>query len=409
MRIGYLDCFSGASGDMILGALLDCGWPEEALRALCAGVPLGGYELNVARVRKGPLMATQVRIRVTEPQPERHLAEVLDIVERSGLSPAQRSTATRLFRRLAEVEAAIHGSTPEQIHFHEVGAVDSIIDILGAVAGLAALRIEQLYVSPVNVGGGTVRTAHGELPVPAPATAALMRGRPVYSSGPEGELLTPTGALILSELAAGFGPLPPMQLECIGYGAGQKDLPRPNVLRLMAGAALAAPAPAGTLVADAARTLGADYDTAVRLETNIDDMNPQLYGHLVELLYAAGALDVTLLPAQMKKGRPGTLLSVLAPEDAVAPLAQVLFTETTTIGIRLQRVERLKLGRSVETVSTRFGPIRVKISRLAGQVVNAMPEYEDCRAAALARRVPLKQVLDEARRAWEQHSRGEAV
>jgi uncharacterized protein (TIGR00299 family) protein len=404
MRIGYFDCFSGASGDMILGALVDCGWPEEALRAVFAAVPLRGYEVTVARVRKGPIAATQVRIHVTEPQPERHLADVLEAIERSGLTPEQRRTAARLFRRLAEVEASIHGTTPEHIHFHEVGAVDSILDILGTIAGLDALGIEKVYASPVNVGGGTVQTAHGELPVPAPATAALMRGRPVYSSGAEGELLTPTGALILSELAAGFGPLPPMQLDRVGYGAGQKDLPRPNVLRLMIGTALAPQQTPGISAAELAGTLGVEHDTAVLLETNIDDMNPQLYGHVVDLLYTAGALDVTLIPVHMKKGRPGTLLSALAPEDAVDRLARVLFEESTTLGIRLHRVERLKLPRRVEEVRTRFGAIRVKVGYLAGRVVNVMPEYEDCRAAALARHVPLKEVMDEARRAWEQQS-----
>src|SRR5919197_1498895 len=196
MPIGYFDCFSGASGDMLLGALVACGWPEGELRALCRSIPLSGYELTVAPVRKGPIAATQVRIRVTAPQPERHLADVLEVIARSGLTPPQRSTAERLFHRLAEVEAAIHGTSPERIHFHEIGAVDSILDILGAVAGLDALALDQFYASPVNVGGGTVRTAHGELPVPAPATATLMRGKLIYSSGLEGELLTTTGALL---------------------------------------------------------------------------------------------------------------------------------------------------------------------------------------------------------------------
>ncbi len=444
-RAAYFECFSGASGDMLLGALVDAGWSEAELRAALERVPVHGWTLQVRQVKKGAVRATQVRIDVTEPQPERDLGDIVPIIEASTLDPAVKARALALFRELAEVEGTEHNQPPETVHFHEVGAVDSILDIVGACAGLHALGIERLYVSPINVGGGIVPTRDGILPVPGPAALELLRrhGAPIYASEYGPELLTPTGALLLATLADGFGPMPPLRLERVGYGAGQKDFAIPNVVRVSIGELAAgwqppglwAPAareiaplaPSGTILQEHARlerapgSAGAAWtqeagagvagertepagagslmgheDEVIQLETTIDDMNPQWYGHLVDQLLARGALDVWLTPVQMKKGRPGTLVTVLAAPDTSEPLLATLFAETTTLGVRLQPVRRRILDRRLETVETRYGAVRVKLALAGGTVRSTAPEYEDCRRLALAHGVPLHRVYEAA-------------
>jgi uncharacterized protein (TIGR00299 family) protein len=398
-RAAYFECFSGASGDMLLGALVDAGWPEAELRAALERVPLHGWTLQVRQVKKGAVRATQVRIDVTEPQPERDLGDIAPIIEASTLDPAVKARALALFRELAEVEGAEHDQPPETVHFHEVGAVDSILDIVGACAGLHALAIERLYVSPINVGGGIVPTRDGILPVPGPAALELLRRHhaPIYASEYGPELLTPTGALILATLADGFGPLPPLRLERVGYGAGQKDFAIPNVVRVSIGELAAGwhPPAAWAPGAGVSSMIGKE-DQVIRLETTIDDMNPQWYGHLIDRLLAGGALDVWLTPVQMKKGRPGTLVTVLAAPEAGEALLAILFAETTTLGVRLEPVRRRILDRRLEPVETPYGAVRVKLA-LAGDAVRSIaPEYEDCRRLALTHGVPLRRIYEAA-------------
>lgn len=443
-RVAYFECFAGASGDMILGALIDAGWPEADFRTALASVPLGGWEAQVRQIKKGAVHATQVRLLVSEPQPERDVADIVPLIAASDLPATVKDRAIALFRELADVEGLEHDQPAESVHFHEVGAVDSILDIVGACAGLHAMSVERLFVSPINVGGGIVPTRDGILPVPGPAALELLkrRGAPIYASEYGPEFLTPTGALVLATLADGFGPFPPMRVEQIGYGAGQRDFSIPNVLRVSIGrggsggsgydgwrgrafrgapavgsSAHAHPHPPGSPAADEADPdapasssathpeeayLEEAYlreDIVVQLETNIDDMNPEWFGHLGERLLGQGALDVTMIPALMKKGRPGTLLSVLVQPESVEPALSTLFAETTTLGIRIQEVARRTLDRRVDTVDTPYGPIRVKLGLLEGRVRSAAPEYEDCRAAAERAAVPLRLVYDAARSA----------
>ena len=385
-RAAYFECFSGASGDMILGALVDAGWSERALRDELAKIPVGGYEIDVSEAQKGALFGTQVRITVTEPQPERDVEDILPIIDGSELADAVKANGKRLFWRLAEVEGLEHRQPPETVHFHEVGAVDSILDILGTCAGIHALGIDELYVSPINVGGGATDSRDGILPVPGPATLELLKGRPIYASTYEGEFLTPTGALILSTLATDFGPMPAMRVEHIGYGAGQRDFVIPNMLRVSIGDL------------DRAQVTA---DSAVMVETNIDDMNPEWFAYLADRLLQEGALDVTMTPVLMKKGRPGTLLSVLSSQDALRRLLDHIFAETTTLGVRMYDVRRQKLQRRIETVTTPWGPVRVKVAQLGQADRNYAPEYEDCQQLATSANVPLRHVYDAARRAME--------
>lgn len=389
-RAAYFECFSGASGDMILGALVDAGWPEQALRDALAKIPLDGYTVTVREAQKGALFGTQVQITVTEPQPERDMEDILPIIEGSDLPDPVKANSKRLFWRLAEVEGLEHRQPPATVHFHEVGAVDSILDILGACAGLHDMGIAELYVSPINVGGGTTNSRDGILPVPGPATLELLKGRPIYASAYAGEFLTPTGALILSTLATDFGPMPPMRVECIGYGAGQRDFAIPNMLRVSIGELDQEPDQPGETA-----------DAAVMVETNIDDMNPEWLSYLADRLRADGALDVTMTPVLMKKGRPGTVLSVLTTPAAVQPALDRIFAETTTLGVRMYDVRRQKLRRRIETVTTPWGPVRVKVAQLGSADRNHAPEYEDCQRLASAANVPLRDVYDAARRAME--------
>jgi len=377
-RIVYFDCASGASGDMLLGALVDLGLPLELLRAELARVPFAGYGVEAHRVHRAGLHAIKVEVRVDAGAGAGHrgLRDILGLIERSDLEGAVKERVAALFRRLATAEAAVHGTEPEKVHFHEMGAIDSIVDIVGGVVGLAWLRADRYLSSPLNVGTGTVTMSHGTFPVPPPATAHLVRGAPVYGAG-EGELLTPTGALLVTDYASAYGPLPLMRPSGIGHGAGSRETPgRPNVLRLLVGE----------------EGGGASGDSVLVLETEIDDMSPQLLGPLGERLLGGGALDVYFTPIQMKKGRPGVLVTVLADPQRREAVEEILFAETTTLGVRRQAWERTVLDREVVPVSTPYGVIGVKVGRRGGRVYNAQPEFEDCLRAAQKGEVPLKEV-----------------
>ena len=374
---------------MFLAALLDAGVELDRLRAELAKIELGPYEFTQSRVMRKGLAGNHVDIVVPDKQPHRHLSHIEKMIGAAAIDEAVKRKALQVFRRLGEAEARLHNQPIEKIHFHEVGAVDAILDIVGACLGLAMLGNPELVCSPLNVGGGRVQAAHGTLPVPAPATAELLKGIPVYSTGVEGELVTPTGAALVSILATGFGPVPAMKVERIGYGAGVKDFPtHPNIARLMLG--------------ERAKGAGvtAGNETVLVIEANIDDMNPQFYGHFAEKALAAGALDVTCSPLQMKKNRPGLLVSVISKPELESVLTHLLFQETTTIGVRITEARRKVLEREVVKVETEFGPVRMKVARLEGKIVNAAPEFEDCRRLADEKSVPLKEVMRVAQAAW---------
>jgi uncharacterized protein (TIGR00299 family) protein len=391
MRIAYLDCFSGISGDMVLGALLDAGVSREKLEAGLRRLPVSGWSLEVARVRRGPIAATQVVVRSDEQHPHRSLQEILRLIEAADLPAPVQQRAAAIFRRLGEAEAHVHDIPVERVHFHEVGAVDALVDIVGAAIGFELAGVDQVIVSPLNLGGGRVRAAHGWLPVPAPATAELVRGLQCYSTGIAHELVTPTGAAIAATLASGCGPLPAMQVDAVGWGAGSAELAeQPNVLRLFLGE-------------QASEATGRE-ETIMLLEATVDDMNPQLYAHLVERALAAGALDVWAVPVYMKKNRPGELLTVLCPPEAAERLVELLFCETTTLGVRQTLTRRRVLDRDWVTVSTAYGPVRIKIARLGSRVVNAAPEFDDCRRLAEQTGLPLKEILAEAMARYRQQS-----
>ena len=398
MKLAYFDCFSGISGDMTLGALIDAGVPVEHLRDELAGLQVSGWEMAAEKVWKNGMAATFARVATgdalpsvaTEKLPKhRGLSEILEILEKSNLVTNVRDRAAAIFRRLGEAEASVHDVPLEKIHFHEVGAVDAIVDIVGACVGFAALGIEKFACSPLNVGGGTAKMAHGILPVPPPAVAKLLIGKPTYSNDVQRELVTPTGAAIVSSLCESFGPQPAMAVSLIGYGAGSADLEgQPNVMRLMIGET------AEKVV------LGFDEEIAV-IEANLDDMNPQIYGYFLEKALGAGALDVYTSPVQMKKNRPGTLLSLLCrPQDANA-LVSLVFAETTTFGVRTYRAQRRTLPRESVSVPTRYGDVRVKLSRVNGTILHVAPEYDDCRKLALEKNVPLQNVINDALRSYE--------
>jgi uncharacterized protein (TIGR00299 family) protein len=392
MRQAYLDGSSGISGDMFLGAMLDAGFDAKHLLDELKKLSLGFFKLKRTRATRGGIAGTRFEVEVTGDHPHRHLKDIVAIIEPSTISDSTKQNALKIFRRLAEAEGKIHGKPPEEIHFHEVGAMDAIIDIVGVCVGMEALEISELVCSPLNVGGGHVEAAHGSLPVPAPATAELLQGIPVYSSGVEGELVTPTGAAIVSTLAKSFGPLPPFKIERIGYGAGSKEFPKhPNVARLFLGERLEA------VKAQA----GAPGDELVSLiEANVDDMNPQLFGYFVDQALAAGALDVTCGSVQMKKNRPGLQLTVLTTPDKADALAQLVFEQTTTIGVRIYEARRKVLEREHVEVETPYGKVRVKVAKREGKVLNAAPEFEDCQKLAAEKAVPLKQVMTAAQVAY---------
>ncbi len=405
MKTAYFDPFSGASGDMILGALVDAGLDMDALRAELAKLPVHGYRLDAQQVTRHGIAATDFQVAVehqhapaTEGQPDhasrvthhgghphRGLSDILAIIRDADLPAADQERASAVFRRLAEAEAKVHQRSVEEIHFHEVGAVDAIVDIVGAVVGLRLLGIEQVVCGPLRTGTGFVDCAHGRLPLPAPATAELLRGVPSQGTDLEGELTTPTGAALLTTLAGAFGPRPPMVVQAIGCGAGHRERESvPNLLRVVVGDAEPVSAP------------GTEADEVVVIEANLDDLSPEIAGHALDRLLEAGALDAFLTPVQMKKGRPGVLLSVIAEPGASAALEELILRETSTFGLRRTRAARRKLRRQWVEAETAYGTIRVKLGLLGEEVVQAAPEYEDCRRAASEHAAPLKAVYQAA-------------
>ena len=387
MRIAYFDCFSGISGNMILGALIDAGLNVQALRLELANLNLTGYTLEAASVQKNGIKATLVDVPITESGVHRHLPDIELIIDQSGLSGPIKDSSKDIFRRLAEAEAQVHGTTPDQVHFHEVGAIDAIVDIVGAVIGLDLLGVDYIISSPIPLGSGWVQTAHGRLPVPAPATAILLTGVPVRGLDVEAELVTPTGAAIITAKADRFGPQPQMIVESLGYGAGHRDLPHPNVLRVMI----------GQLADSEADSLPGSYewDTVTAVECNIDNMNPEFFDYVMSRLFQSGAVDVFLTPIQMKRNRPATLLTALAPASSLDAILEVLFAETTTLGVRTYETRRRKLPREELVVNLPIGKVRVKVATLRGVIKNVAPEYVDCRSVAEETGRPIKDVYEE--------------
>ncbi|HEV8472316.1 MAG TPA: nickel pincer cofactor biosynthesis protein LarC [Methylomirabilota bacterium] len=385
MKIVYFDCPSGAAGDMIMGALVDAGAPFEALREGLRGLDLPGWDLVRHDVRRGAFRATKVDVEIDAAQHQHHrgLGDILAILEAARLPAPVRAQARRIFERLADAEARVHGTTPERVHFHDVGAVDAIVDVTGGALALHLLGIDAVYVSPLPLGGGFADGAHGRMPVPGPGTAELLRGFPVVDTGVAVELVTPTGAAILTTVARPALRIPPMTVTAVGYGAGTRDLPgTPNVLRCFVGEALDA---------------GGATETVAQVETTIDDMSPQLYEPLVDRLFEVGALDVFLTPVVMKRSRPGIVLTALCAPDRVGDVNRVLFEESSTIGVRWSEWRRAVLPRETVTVTTSYGPIPFKVSRLEGRVVTVTPEFADVARIAREKSLPVREVLDQAR------------
>ncbi len=437
MRIAYLDCFSGISGDMFLGALVDAGVSPKLLEDTVTALNIGA-RLEISRVVRGGISATKVDVYASDEKDlprevfwEQHghdhahehsrehhdenvwqrgsapltgqspvttqhdhehsrgLTEIREIINKAAISNTAKATVIRIFEALGEAEAEIHNTSIDEIHFHEVGAVDAMVDIVCAAVGEESLAVGEWVCSPLNVGGGTVKCAHGTLPVPAPATLKLLRDAPVYSSGPQVELVTPTGAAIVKTLCSRFAPFPAMKIEKAGYGAGTRDFPEhPNLLRLTIGEAVAA--------GELSTSPSTSNDRIAVLEANLDDLSPQVLAYAMERLLAEGALDVFSVPVQMKKSRPGALLTVLAKVEDADRLTRTIFAETTTLGVRRSEEQRQTLSRRWETVDTTWGPVRIKIANLNGTVSNYAPEYEDCRTLAEAQHVPLRTVMQEA-------------
>jgi len=400
MRIAYFDCPGGAAGDMIMGALVDAGAPFEALRAELAKLHLPGWSLERREVMKGVFRATKVDVHVHDhdhagdtaghshahghdrhEHPDRNLHSILDLIAASDLPAAVKANASRIFTRLGEAEARVHGTTVDHVHFHDVGAVDAIVDVTGACVGLHLLGVDQVHCSALPLGGGFVTGAHGRIPIPGPGTAELLKGFPVVDTGVRRELVTPTGAAILTTLARAAGAMPAMTVEAVGYGAGNMELDAPNVIRLFLGRAASS----------------GGRETIMQVETTVDDMSPQLWEVVIERLFETGALDVYLTPVTMKKSRPGTVLTALCAPDRVTELSRVLFEESPTIGVRWTAYQRERLDREMVTLPTTYGAIPFKVSRLDGRVVTVTPEFDEVRRIARAKGLPVREVLDQAR------------
>jgi hypothetical protein len=405
VKILYFDCFSGASGDMIVGALIDAGVPLEEIRGALGSLSIDPNAVWTERVQRAGIGATKFQVRgedaedghhhhhhhhgagaaATETHAHRTLPEIYSLIDGSRLSARGKDRAKALFARLGEVEGTIHGTPPEKVHLHEVGALDSIVDIVSTVHALELLGANRIVASPVNVGSGTIRSSHGLYPVPAPATVRLLEGVPIYSGTQRAEMVTPTGALLITSYATEFGGIPAMKISKIGYGAGARSFDdTPNVLRVLIGDADAA----------------APSHTVVVIEAEIDDMNPQIFGVVMDKLLSAGALDVFYTPIQMKKNRPGTLLSVIAPPPAREKLTATIFRETTTIGVRYREMARECLERETQTVTTPFGQVRFKVASRDGEVLNASPEFDDCVRLADASGRSVKEIQAAATKAW---------
>jgi uncharacterized protein (TIGR00299 family) protein len=386
-KIAYLDCACGISGDMTLGALVDAGVKTEALNEILQSLRLPNCRITAEEVHRQGFRAAKVNVLYGEEKEHRHLRQILDIIDAGRLSPGQKDRAGLIFTRLAQAEAKVHGLPVEKIHFHEVGAADAIADVVLSVVGFDLLGAERIMASPVPTGRGTIKTAHGELSAPAPATAELLKGIPLAASNIEGELTTPTGAAILSVLADSFGPVPAMTIDKIGYGAGSADWPgRPNILRILLGQSAAAD--------------NAACEQVCLLETNLDDASGELLGYAIERLWNAGALDVYTTSIQMKKNRPGVLISVLCHLTEAAGLEEILFRETPTLGVRRLAIDRRLLARKSHTVATPWGPIEGKINQLPGGAWRFAPEFESCRRVALEHNLPLREVYEAAQQAF---------
>lgn len=387
MKTLYFDCFAGASGDMTLGALVDAGADPRALIEQLQLLDVPGYEVSFETVDRSGISATRAHVRLTTHEHQhRHLSHIHKIIFASRLSDGVKKRAAEIFGRLAEAEARVHNQPVERIHFHEVGALDAIVDVVGACIGFELLGVERFVSSPLHVGSGMVEMAHGRFPIPPPAVAELLRDAPVYATEIVGELVTPTGAAIISTVSESFGPLPRMKVGATGYGAGSREYERfPNVLRVVVGETEAA---------------AVETEKLLVIETNVDDASPQIVGHVMEQALGRGALDCYFTPVQMKKNRPGVLISILCAREQREAMLDVLFSETTTIGVRFHEVERQALARETVAVETEFGAIDIKVARFDGRVNSATPEYEQCRAAAHKFNLPLRIVEAAARAAF---------
>jgi uncharacterized protein (TIGR00299 family) protein len=380
MRIAYFDCFSGISGDMILGALIDLGLSPKYLEKELKKLDIPDFKLKVKDVKKNGISGVGVEV-VTKDKKERDLKDILKIIDKSALAKDIKESTKKIFKRLSDAENRIHKEKRGSGHFHELGMLDTIVDVVGVLVGMKELGIKRIFSSALHVGSGFVKCSHGVLPVPSPATVELIKGIPTYGKDIEGELVTPTGAVLITSLAESFGEMPQMEIKKTGYGAGAKNLSIPNLLRVIVG-----------------EQGGYEQDTVSLIQTNIDDMNPQIYDYLFEKLFKKGALDVWLAPIQMKKNRPAVCLSVLADKKDADGLCDVIFSETTTIGVRISEVGRKKLSREEKVFNTKYGKLGVKISRIGKVVKNISPSYDDCKKLAEKLNIPLKDVIEEARR-----------
>ena len=388
MKIAYFDCFSGISGDMTVGALLDAGLKIETLEKELKKLGLSGYQLEVNKVAKKGISATKFKVKIEEEGVERRFKDILTILEKSKLDEEIKKETKKIFLNIAQAESKIHRKDIDKIHFHEIGGLDSIIDITSAVIGIKTLGIEEIHSSALPVGKGFIKCAHGVIPVPAPATLELLKNIPTYSGGIESEMITPTGAAIVSTLAKSFGERPLMKIERIGYGAGEKEFTIPNLLRVSIGE---------KILKDKNLKDGYVSDEAVLIETNIDDMNPEFYDYIMDQLFSQGALDVFLTPIQMKKNRPAHMLSIIVYEQNLKEILEVLFSESTTLGVRVREVKRLRLAQQNFIAETKYGKIRVKVGIFKGEIKNVSPEYEDCKKMAKQHQVPLKEVYEEVK------------
>lgn len=388
MKIAYFDCFSGISGDMTVGALLDAGLKIETLEKELKKLGLSGYQLEVKKVVKKGISATQFKVKIKEEGVERRFKDILTILEKSKLDEEIKKGTKKIFFNIAQAESKIHQKDIDKIHFHEIGGLDSIIDITSAVIGIKTLGIEEIHSSALPVGKGFIKCSHGVIPVPAPATLELLKNIPTYSGGIESEMITPTGAAIISTLTKSFGKRPLMKIERIGYGAGEKEFTIPNLLRVSIGE---------KILKDENLKDGYVSDEAVLIETNIDDMNSEFYDYIMDQLFSQGALDVFLTPIQMKKNRPAHMLSIIVYEQNLKEILEVLFSESTTLGVRVREVKRLRLSQQNFMAETKYGKIKVKVGMFKGEIKNIAPEYEDCKKIAKQHQIPLKEIYEEAK------------
>ena len=389
MKIAYFDCFSGISGDMTVSALIDAGLKIETLEKELKKLGLSGYQLEVNKVVKKGISATQFKVKIKEEGVERRFKDILTILEKSKLDEEIKKETKKIFFNIAQAESKIHRKDIDKIHFHEIGGLDSIIDITSAVIGIKTLGIEEIYSSALPVGRGFVKCAHGVIPVPAPATLELLKNIPTYSGGIESEMITPTGAAIIGTLAKSFRERPLMKVERIGYGAGEKEFTIPNLLRVSIGE---------KILKDENLKDGYVSDKAVLIETNIDDMNPEFYDYIMDQLFSQGALDVFLTPIQMKKNRPAHMLSIIVYEQNLKEILEVLFSESTTLGVRIREIKRLRLTQQNFIAETKYGKIKVKVGIFKGEIKNIAPEYKDCKKMAKQHQVPLKEVYEEVKK-----------